>query len=53
MTDPRIERYYAAARQMQGGEFSVEIPLGHTDEIGQLGETLHGLAQTLERRFQE
>ena len=53
MTDPRIDRYYTATRQMQSGDFSVAIPPGNTDDIGQLGEALQELARTLDRRFQE
>ncbi len=53
MSDPRILHYRAAAQQMQGGNFSVEIPLGSGDEVGELGEALQGLARTLDRRFQE
>ena len=53
MSDPRIQRYSRAARHMQEGDFSVDIPLGHTDDVGQLGKALQGLAQTLDRRFRE
>lgn len=53
MTDPRIDNYYSAARQMKAGNFSVDIPQGHTDEIGQLGNALQELAKTLDQRFQE
>jgi len=53
MTDPRIQSYYAVTRQMQFGNFSVEIPLGHTDDVDQLGGALQELAKTLDRRFQE
>ncbi|MFH1605050.1 MAG: GAF domain-containing sensor histidine kinase [Pseudomonadota bacterium] len=53
MTDSRIDRYYTATRRMLFGDFSVEIPLGHSDDIGHLGEALRELAQTLDRRFQE
>ena len=53
MTDPRIDRYYEAARQMQAGDFYVQIPSGPTDEIGRLGEALQELALALDHRFQE
>ena len=53
MTDPRIRSYCAVTRQMQFGDFSVEIPLGHADDVDQLGEALQGLAKTLDRRFRE
>ncbi len=53
MSDPRLQRLVSAARQMRCGNFSVEIPDGHTDDIGRLGAALQELAQTLDRRFQE
>lgn len=53
MNDPRIERLCTAARQMQNGDFLVEIPAGRSDDIGRLGEALAQLARTLDRRFQE
>jgi len=53
MNDPRIHRYRTAARQMQGGDFRVDIPFGSVDEVGELGSALQDLAKTLDRRFQE
>ena len=53
MTDPRIQSCSEVARHMQIGDFSVEIPTGGSDDVGQLGEALHELAKNLERRFRE
>ena len=50
--DPRIQRYRRAAQQMQGGDFSVDIPAGG-DELGELGQELQRLARRLEQRFHE
>jgi hypothetical protein len=53
MNDPRISRYRAAAQQMQGGNFSVDIPVGSSDQVGELGQALQNLAQMLDGRFHE
>ena len=52
-TDPRILHYRRAARQMQGGDFSVDIQAGGGDELGELGQELQRLARRLEQRFHE
>ncbi len=51
--DPRIPRYRRAAQQMQGGDFSVDIPVETGDEVGELGQELQRLARRLEQRFRE
>jgi signal transduction histidine kinase len=51
--DPRIDAYIQAARQMQSGNFRVEIPIEREDTIGQLGRMLSQLAISLDQRYQE
>lgn len=51
--DPRIDAYIQAARQMQSGDFSVEIPIEREDAIGELGLMLNQLARSLDQRYQE
>jgi len=38
---------------MQGGNFSVDIPVGSSDQVGELGRALQNLAQMLDGRFHE
>ena len=51
--DPRIDAYIQAARQMQSGNFRIEIPIEREDAIGQLGRMLSDLAVSLDQRYQE
>jgi len=38
---------------MQGGNFSVDIPVGDRDQVGELGQELQSLARMLDGRFHE
>lgn len=51
MTDPRIERYREAAREMARGHFDVEFPIDGYDAVARLGEALSDLSHSLESRF--
>jgi signal transduction histidine kinase len=51
--DKRIETYVEAAEKMREGFFNLELPVMPADQIGQLGEALEQLAQTLNKQYQE
>lgn len=51
--DQRISQYIQAARDLARGRFDVEVPAADGDEIGQLGQALRNLAQSLELQYQE
>lgn len=53
MDKERIARLQAAARQMQQGDYLVDLPVGSDDELDALGVAMLDLGYTLESRFRE
>ncbi|HMO59007.1 MAG TPA: ATP-binding protein [Roseiflexaceae bacterium] len=51
--DQRIRRYISAAEQLKNGNYQIDIPLDPPDAVGQLGQMLNDLAQSLESRYRE
>ncbi len=51
--DERIAQYIAVIEQIAQGNYNVNIATAPNDEIGRLGQSLYGLAKTLEARYQE
>lgn len=51
--DPRISRYIAATEQLRIGNYKLDLPAEAFDSIGELGQALKSLAQTLEQRYNE
>lgn len=51
--DERIGKYIDATRQLQQGNYEVDLPVTPLDEVGKLGLALQELAVALEKRYQE
>lgn len=51
--DPGIAFYIDAVRRLTQGEYHLDLPVGASDEIGQLGQALRELALALEARNRE
>ena len=49
--DERIPQYIYAARRLQRGDYDVDVPTTPPDALGELGQALHELTQTLERQY--
>jgi diguanylate cyclase (GGDEF)-like protein len=50
LDDTRVSLYRQAAEALREGQFDVDIPIGDSDEVSQLGEALRALAQTLKEQ---
>lgn len=48
-SDPRIEAYIQAVQALQDGDYSLEVPIGADDQLGQLGCELAELARVLDQ----
>lgn len=53
-TDKRISQFIEVTERLKQGNYDLEVPgRAGDDEISRLGQALHGLAQTLERRYRQ
>ncbi len=52
-SDDRIRAYRDAAVALRLGQFPVKVPLEGADDVTRLGEAIHELAQTVERKYRE
>ena len=53
MTDTRVFLYRQAAEALRKGQFDVDIPIGDSDEVSELGEALRALAETLKAQSEQ
>jgi signal transduction histidine kinase len=53
LQDPRISQYIEAAERLKRGDYKLDLPTNSVDQVGQLGQALRDLAQTLERHYRE
>jgi GAF domain-containing protein len=51
--DERIAVYRNAAIRLTRGQFPVQVPLQGSDDVTRLGEAIHQLAETMERKYRE
>ena len=53
MNDSRVSKYRQAAEALREGKYDVDIPIGESDEVSELGEALCGLAETLKAQSEQ
>ena len=53
MDDDRISLYRQAAEALRKGQFDIEIPIGVSDEVSELGVALRELAKTLKAQSEQ
>jgi diguanylate cyclase (GGDEF)-like protein len=53
LDDTRVGIYRQVAEALRNGQFDVDIPVGESDEVSELGEALRALAETLKAQAEQ
>jgi len=53
LNDARVSLYRKAAEALRRGQYDVEIPVGASDDISELGKALQALAETLKEQTEQ
>jgi diguanylate cyclase (GGDEF)-like protein len=53
LTDTRVSLYRQAAEALRKGQFDVDIPIGDSDDVSELGVALRALAETLKAQSEQ